>query len=279
MLAVVTLAACGEKAPEAEAVPPVEQPAGVMPDEVIVEDTAEQPGRVVVSDTLPYAEVGDQLVYGHFVFPSDMVEPLPAVIIIHDWWGLTDTVKTTANRLAAQGYIVLAVDLFGGDTASDVSAARQLMLRVVEDQDSAADNIRQAYDFVADAAGAPKVATMGWGLGGSWALNTAMLLPGELDAMVVYYGQMSDEPDRLEPIDAPLLGFFGEKDRGVAIRDVRAFENTMKSLGKPVEITIYPDAGSGFTNPEGRNYDAALARQSWGRTLEFLSETLSADDS
>lgn len=279
MLAAAALAACGEKAPEAEAVPPVEQPAGVVPDAVIVDDNQEQPGRAVVSDTLPYAEVGDELVYGHFVFPSDMVEPLPAVIIIHDWWGLNDIVKTTADRLAAQGYIVLAVDLFGGDTADDVAAARRLMLRVVEDQDSASENIRQAYDFVASAAGAPKVATLGWGLGGSWALNTAMLLPGELDALVVYYGQMSDEADRLEPIDAPMLGFFGEEDRGVAIRGVRAFENTMKSLGKPVDITIYPDAGSGFTNPKGRNYDAALARQSWGRTLEFLSETLSADES
>lgn len=232
--------------------------------------------RVVVSDTLPYAEVDEELVYGHFVFPSDMIEPLPAVIIIHEWWGLDDTVRAAADRLAAQGYIVLALDLFAGRTADDVTAARSLMLEVVEDQAAATENVQQALDFVVETAGAPGVAALGWGLGGSWALNAAILAADDLDAAVLFYGQVSDEPDRLEPIAAPLLGFFGAEDRGVSADNVRAFESALEELGKRADITIVPGAGHGFANPDSRNYDPELASETWSRTLEFLASELSA---
>ena len=90
------------------------------------------PQKAVISERLPYGEVADELVYGHFVFPADMIEPLPAVIVIHEWWGLNDNVRAMADRLAAEGYIVLAVDLYGGDVATTPSQARSRMARVVE---------------------------------------------------------------------------------------------------------------------------------------------------
>ncbi|MEM8815590.1 MAG: dienelactone hydrolase family protein [Pseudomonadota bacterium] len=231
--------------------------------------------RAVVSDILPYAEVSEELVYGHFAFPSDMIEPLPAVILIHEWWGLDDTVKAAADRLAAEGYIVLAVDLFAGQTTDQLGVARELMLGLVENQELASANIQQAVDFVADTAGAPAIATLGWGLGGSWSLNAAMLVSDELDAAVIYYGQVSDEQSRLAPISVPILGFFGGNDRGVAVDDVRAFEEVMSSMDKDIDIVIYPDLGHGFANPANRNYDAELAERAWLRMLEFLADTLS----
>ena len=82
------------------------------------------PGRAVVAERLAYAEVGDDLHYGHFVIPADMVEPLPGILVIHEWWGLNDGVRAMADRLAALGYIVLAVDLFGGKTAVSPADAR-----------------------------------------------------------------------------------------------------------------------------------------------------------
>ena len=273
--ALLVLAACGKEeapapaSPESAAPPPTAAPASAD----------ELPGRPIVSERLPYGEVGDELVYGHFVFPTDMVEPLPAVIIIHEWWGLNDIVRDEADRVASQGYIVLAVDLFGGETTNDVVEARRQMLNVLQNQDAAEDNIRQAYEFVAETAGAPRVAALGWGLGGSWALNTATRMPGTLAATVMFYGQVSDEASTLAPIDAPLLGFFGDKDRTISAADVRAFESRMQELGKAVDVVVYPGAGHGFANPEGRNYDATLARQSWDRTLEFLAESLSSDGS
>lgn len=275
----ILLAACAERAEEAPAATPAADTPPSPAAEARAADSAARPERAVVSDRLPYGEVGTELVYGHFVFPSDMVEPLPAVVLVHEWWGLNDTVRAEADRLAAQGYIVLAVDLFAGKTTNDIQVARNYMLQVVNDQDAAGDNIRQAIDFVKVTAGAPNVAVMGWGLGGSWALNAAMLFPESVDASIIYYGQVSDDPDRLDAVDAPVLGFFGEDDRGVPVDGVRAFESVLTSLGKTQEIVVYPGVRHGFANPEGRGYDAGVAERAWERTLGFLAETLYSDDS
>jgi len=123
------------------------------------------PQRPVVSERLAYADVGNKLVYGHFAFPADMIEPLPAVIVIHEWWGLNDNVRAMADRLAGEGYIVFAVDLYGGEVADSAAGARQLMLSVVENPDQASENIRKAYDFVSTTAGAPRVGSLGWCFG------------------------------------------------------------------------------------------------------------------
>lgn len=236
------------------------------------------PSRQVVSETLPYAESGDELVYGYFVAPSDMFEPLPAVIMIHEWWGLNDNIRAMADRLAAEGYIVLAVDLYGGKTASSAEEARQLMLSVVEDPETANANIRSAYEFVSTTAGAPKVASLGWCFGGSWSLNTALLFPDQLDASVIYYGQVSGDEDKLRPVNSPILGLFAAKDTGIKVASVEAFSAALKRLRKTHEIHIYPGVGHAFANPSGKNYNEAAAADAWRRTLEFLSLYLSTDD-
>jgi carboxymethylenebutenolidase len=239
------------------------------------------PQRAVVSERLPYAEVDDELVYGHFVFPSDMIEPLPAIVVIHEWWGLNDNVRAMADRLAGEGYIVLAVDLFGGDIANRPEVARQLMLSVVENPKSAAENIRQAYAFVNTTAGAPRIASLGWCFGGGWSLNTALLFPDELDAAVIYYGQVTADEEKLQPIDVPILGLFGAEDRGISVESVQAFEAALERLRKNHEIHIYPGAGHAFANPTGTNYNAKVADDAWKRTLEFLGQNLAPgpDDS
>jgi carboxymethylenebutenolidase len=230
--------------------------------------------REVVSERLPYAEVDDELVYGHFVFPVDMIEPLPAVIVIHEWWGLNDNIRMNAERLAAEGYIVLAVDLFNGKVADTVGDARQLMLRVVENPESATENIRHAYDFVSTVAGAPRIASLGWDFGGGWALNAALLFPDELDATVIYYGQVITDEEQLLPLEVPILGLFGAKDTGVSVASIQAFEVALQNMRKPHDIHIYPDAGHAFANPDARAYDAATADDAWQKTLEFLARNL-----
>lgn len=234
--------------------------------------------RAIVSERLPYAEVEDELVYGYFAFPSDMNDPLPAIIVIHEWWGLNDHVRTMANRLAAEGYIVLAVDLFNGKTGTTAIEARQLMLDVVENPDPAAENIRQAYDFVGSAAGAPRIASIGWGFGGDWALNTAMLFPDELDAVVIYYGQVTDDEDVLRPINTPILGLFGAEDTSTPVKTVQRFEAALERLRKNYEIHIYPTAGFSFANPTSRSYDDKVAEDAWKRTLEFLAYNLVVEE-
>lgn len=239
------------------------------------------PQRSVVSDRLPYAEVGDQLVYGHFVFPTAMVEPRPAIIVIHEWWGLNENVRAMADRLAGEGYIVLAVDLYGGKTADDSAAARELMLSVVDNPEAASENIRQAFEFLDKTAGAPRIASLGWCFGGGWSLNAAMLFPDELDAAVIYYGQVTADEDELRPVNVPILGLFGAEDRGITVDSVKAFETALRRLKKNYEIQIYPRVGHAFANPSGNTYNAAAAEDAWKRTLEFLSQNLGgeADDS
>ena len=238
-----------------------------------------EPARDVTGERMAYAEVDNEIVYGHFAYPSDMVEPLPAIIMIHEWWGLNDNVRAMAERLAGEGYIVLAVDLFGAEIASNPEAARQMMLRVVENPQSATANIEQAYAFVNDVAGAPRVASLGWCFGGGWSLNTAMLFPKELDAAVIYYGQVIDDEEKLRPINAPILAFFGDADRSISIESVKGFEQSLKRLRMSHEIHVYPGAGHAFANPTGNNYKPEFAEDAWQRTLSFLQLNLAAGES
>ena len=233
------------------------------------------PTQAVVSDlNMPYVEVGDQNIYGHFSAPSDVFEPLPAIIVIHEWWGLNDNVRAMADRLAGEGYMVLAIDLYGGQTAATPAEARALMLQVVEDPELARENIRGAYEFLTTA-GAPGVGSLGWCFGGGWSLNTAQLFPDDLDASVIYYGQVTDDEEKLRPISAPILGLFAADDSGIKVESVEAFRAALQRLRKDHEIHVYPGVGHAFANPTGRNYNADAATDAWAKTIEFLNRHLS----
>ena len=238
-----------------------------------------EPKIPVVAERLPYAEVDDELVYGHFVFPADMIDPLPAVILVHESWGLNDSIRARANRLAAEGFIVLAVDLFNGFVASNPAEARLQMVSVVENVESAQENIRQAYAFVRDTAGAPRIGSVGWNFGGGWSLNTAMLFPDELDAAVIVYGQVTDDHEALNAVNVPILGLFAGKDRSVTEASVRRFETALESLRKNYEIHVYPDADHSFADPIASAYDQETAEDATRRILEFLDLHLSINAS
>lgn len=227
------------------------------------------PVRGVDSETLPYADVDDKLAYGYLAYPSGVVEPLPAIVMIHEWWGLNDNIRAMANRLAAEGYMVLAVDLYGGETAATPAEARRQMLTVVENPDIARENIRQALNFL-KIAEAPAIASLGWCFGGGWSLNTAMSFPEDVDASVIYYGQITDDAEKLQMIDGPILGLFAADDRGIPVESVRSFKAALQRLRKEHDIQIYPGVGHAFANPTGSNYNEAAAENAWQRTLDFL---------
>ena len=235
------------------------------------------PSRPVVSQTMAYTEYRDELVYGYFSAPADMFEPLPAVIMIHEWWGLNDNIRAMADRLAAEGYIVFAVDLYAGKIAETPGEARVLMMQAVEDPDSARHNLRAALDFVSNTAGAPRVGSLGWCFGGGWSLSAAQMFPEELDASVIYYGQVTDDDEALGPIGAPILGLFGAEDKGIKVASVEAFRDALERLRKNYEVHIYPGVGHAFANPTGTTFDAATAEDAWRRTLKFLDLHLSVD--
>lgn len=271
----LAVAGCGGSG--GDAVSPATEPAAPQP-RAASDNAAAQSGegesRAVISETLPYAEVDEELVYGYFVFPADMVEPLPAVIAIHEWWGLDDGLRAMADRIAAQGYIVLAVDLFAGDTATTPAGGRDLMLRVLESPEPAEENLRQALRFLGDTAGAPRIASLGWGFGGGWSLNAALLFPEDLDAAVIYYGPVTDDDERLEPLGVPVLGVFAENDRSVTEETVREFEAALERLRKNYDIRVFDDVGHAFANPTSATYSAEAASEAWSLTVSFLAQHL-----
>jgi carboxymethylenebutenolidase len=193
-----------------------------------------------------------------------------AIIVIHEWWGLNDWVKEQAVKLAANGYVALALDLYRGRVTSNVSEARKL--RRALRQERAIVDMKAAFDHLAARSDvdAEHICALGWSMGGGLALHLAVHEP-RLAACVVNYGPLPNNPAEIQNIHAPVLGIFGYSDRGIPPRKVRAFENYMKAAGKRVEIEIYTGAGHAFENPANlRGYRPEAAAAAWSRTLEFL---------
>ena len=136
---------------------------------------AAEPAIPVLEQTLAYGEGAKSNLVGYLAMPGDAAEPLPGIIVIHEWWGLNDNIKAVTRRLAGEGYVVLAVDLYAGKTATTPEAAQALMAALLEEPEAAAHNLTQAYDYLEKYALAPRIASIGWCLGGGYSLQTALL--------------------------------------------------------------------------------------------------------
>lgn len=229
------------------------------------------PRRPVVARAVEYARQNDTPVTGYLAMPEgESAEPLPGIIVIHEWWGVNENIRAMTERLAGEGYVALAVDLYGGQTARDPEGARALMSALMEAPAQGRDNVRQAHDYLVSYLDAPAVASLGWCLGGRWALETARELPDSLDAVVIYYGNMPTEEAALAPLNMPILGIFAEDDQAVPLEGVHAFRDQLATLGKNAHIEIYPGVDHAFANPSGGNYEPVAAEDAWQRTLAFL---------
>jgi carboxymethylenebutenolidase len=197
----------------------------------------------------------------------------PAVIVIHEWWGLNDWVKEQTQKIADQGYVALAVDLYRGKTATDPNEAHELMRGLP--QDRAVRDMQAAYDYLnarKDVNG--RIASVGWCMGGGYSLQLAIHQP-HLAACVVNYGALPTDPNDLQQIAAPILGNFGAQDHGITPADVKAFQKSMTGIGRYVDIKIYDDAGHAFENPNNQTgYRPEDAADAWARTVAFLKKAL-----
>ena len=233
------------------------------------------PRVAVTGGTVVYATVGGRPVAGYLARPKGSEKKkLPALIVIHEWWGLNDNVRAEAERLAGEGYVALAVDLYQGVTADAPPAAMKLSRGLTENPGPAEDNLRQAYAFLTGRLDAPRVGTIGWCLGGRWSFRTAQLFPDGVDATVVYYGSVKADDADVARLKMPILGLFGGKDRVVPLPTVQAFEAQARRLGRDVTIKVYETADHAFANPSGTAYDAPAAEDAWARTTAFLAAHL-----
>jgi len=216
---------------------------------------------------------GDETVNGMLFTPSGN-GPFPAIVVIHEWWGLNDWVKEQASKLADQGYVTLAVDLYRGKVATTSDEAHEVMRGLP--QDRADRDLLAAADYLRSLQNVdPKrVGSIGWCMGGGYSLDLALADP-RLAATVINYGHLATSVDSMKKIHASILGIFGGQDRGIPVDDVGNFEKQMKQLGKPIEVVIFPDAGHGFENPNNKtSYRADDAAEAWKKTVAFLQRTL-----
>ncbi|TBW39553.1 dienelactone hydrolase family protein [Siculibacillus lacustris] len=196
----------------------------------------------------------------------------PAVVLIHEWWGLNDQIKSVAAELAAQGYVAIAVDLYGKPAATTPEAATALMKAV--DPAVATDQLVSTIAWArAHARSTGKVGTIGWCFGGGWSLNASLATP--VDATVIYYGDVKKTADQVKSLSGPVLGQFGKLDAWINAEMVGGFEAAMKAAGKADRLTVHwYDADHAFANPTGARYDAAPAALAWQRTLAFFKTNL-----
>jgi carboxymethylenebutenolidase len=234
----------------------------------------EAPSQPVRGSDVVYAKVGGKDVKGYLTKPANAKGPLPAVIAIHEWWGLNDNIRRTADRLAGEGYEVLAVDLYNGQSAATADDATKLMTAAMADTASVDENLKQAYGYLHDHERAPKVAVLGWCFGGGWSLQTALMLPDKLAGVIMYYGRPVTDVAQLSKLRMPLIGFFGAEDKGITPDNVHDFETALRKAKVAEEIHIYPNAGHAFANPSGEHYQADAAKDSWQRMIKFLHDKL-----
>ncbi|HEX4960958.1 MAG TPA: dienelactone hydrolase family protein [Thermoanaerobaculia bacterium] len=233
----------------------------------------QEPSHPVSAEAVTYAEVGGAKVHGYLARPKEAKGNQPALVVIHEWWGLNDNIRAMTRRLAGEGYQALAVDLYGGATADTPDAAMKLMGGVMANRAPAEANLQQAVNYL-KSKGATRIGVIGWCFGGGWSLQTSLLAPNDVKATVIYYGHLETEPAKLATLKSPVIGFFGAEDKSIPVDGVHAFEAALKKQGTPVEVHVYDGAGHAFANPSGGNYRPEAAKDAWQRTTAFLAKNL-----
>jgi carboxymethylenebutenolidase len=235
------------------------------------------PAAVKTSDIM--FKAGDDQVKG-FLAEPDGKGPFPAIVVIQEWWGLNDWIKENAQRLAKQGYVCLAPDLYHGKVTDDPQKARQLLQGLPRDR--ALRDLKAAVDALAarENVEKDKIGCIGWCMGGGFSLQLALHDP-RVRACVMCYGQPVTDAEKLKPLQAEVLGVFGADDMGIRAESVRQFEQALKTDGKKVErINIYKGAGHGFmrsnNGPDKPNpaYREKQAKDAWQQIDRFFARTL-----
>ena len=216
---------------------------------------------------------------GYLVYPvlnpNNNTQKLPAVIMIHENRGLNDNIKDTADILAKQGYVVLAVDLFQGQVTADPNQARELSSSVRNNPGIAIENMQSAVRYLTslENVNGSRIASIGWCFGGGQSLQLALNSEEHpLAATVIYYGNLVNDTQALSKIKWPVLGIFGDQDQSIPVDSVKQFEQALNEIGVINEIYIYPGVGHAFANPSGDNYAPKETADAWKKTLVFLDK-------
>ena len=216
---------------------------------------------------------GEDLIYYKDVtgyFAGEKNADRPGLVLIQEWWGLNNEIKAEADKFADLGYNVLAVDLYNGKVATTREEAQEF--RNAVDQEEAIANMQAAVEYLR-ANGSTKIGSLGWCFGGQKSLQLA-LSGSDLDATVIYYGNVETPKDQLATIKWPVLGIFGDADQVVPVSEVEAFEASLNELNIDNEIYMYEGVGHAFANPTNQDFAPEETKDAMEKTVEFLERTL-----
>ena len=230
------------------------------------------PRTAVVDEMVTYSTIDGKAINGFLAKPEKPRAGKPAILMVHEWWGLNDNIKAVAKRYAGEGYTVLAVDMFGS-VATTPDAAMKLYQSAMANIPVGEKNLHDAIDFLKKQ-GATSIGSVGYCFGGHWSLRTGLVGGTDIKAVVIYYGAPITDASQLARLSAPVLGMYGGKDTGIPVDSVRAMEAKLKSAGRAVAINVYPDANHAFANPTGQAYNKAAAEDAWAKSLVFFTTNL-----
>jgi carboxymethylenebutenolidase len=204
-------------------------------------------------------------------------EKKPAVIVIQEWWGLTDLIKDVARRFAREGYVAIAPDLYsrlGNKVTTNPSEAAQLMNSLKQEDGLKDLNATVTYLKTTPGVEAGKIGVTGFCMGGSYALMLPCVNP-DIKAAAPFYGWVPNPDTPIQNLACPVLYFYGEEDGFVPKADVQRLAAALKKYNKAGEIKTYPGAGHAFfRDTDASVYKPAEARDAWSRTLAFFRQHL-----
>jgi carboxymethylenebutenolidase len=210
-----------------------------------------------------------------FLARPEQAGEYPAVIVIHEAWGLVEHVKDVASRLAREGFVTLAVDLFDGQIVSKLEESRALREKLSEEKILGDLNGGFNYLRTLDYVNSKRVGSIGFCMGGGLSLLLACHNK-ELAAAVVFYGRNPSPIDLVKNIQCPILGNYAGADMAIAESDISLLEKTLTKYRKAFDIKVYPSAPHAFFNDTRESYRHDAAKDAWERTLKFFNKHLKA---
>lgn len=212
---------------------------------------------------------------GYLAMPESLEgNEYPLLLLVHDWWGINDSLKERADELAREGFVCFVIDLYGGRVPVNAVQAYELMQLL--NSARALKSIKQAQEYLGEYPSVNPLRTgvLGWSYGAKLALEYSLVYPRSLHALGLFYPQVKEDEESFENLRVPVIGFFGEQDKGIPIDFVNNFKFRLEQMHKRVQIHFYPEEIHGFFNPENLGYSRDAAEDSWQKTLDFFRVNL-----
>ena len=196
-----------------------------------------------------------------------------AVILLQEWWGLVDHIKDVADRLAKEGYTVLAPDLYHGEATNNPTDAQKLAMAMEISQ--VEKDVRGCVEYLLSSghSSSSSVGIVGFCMGGALSLYSACLNP-QISACIVFYGIRKDVENKFDQLKAKVIGFFGDQDKANPLERVHDVESKLKKVDSSNKFTVYEGAQHAFFNDTRPAYNPEAAKDAWGKMLNFFNSTI-----